>query len=413
MRRIARLPKPVAKAVAVAGPVEFAVARSASSPACRTFHSHSRTSTSPTAHASTHTPRHIAATSQLYCPSPSSGLARRFLTTETTANKTESETENKAEDTVDITEAEFDAAVEAEQQDAVYLSAAAAAQNEPVLVVPGETETAPRPTEIADSNYQPAASADGLETVGGIDGWWENDAHWDNAVELRGFAPRRPVTDAAVLQVLARRAVLETVAVQQLASEGLAQAWSRGGAAEQSSALALEVDVAADGSVAGLRGEAAAVVESLRVTETLSGPDSAATLTGDEAQSLLTSWDPSWKSISLADPLFKFTVIKRIFQLTGHMMPDAQLALADDVAGLLAVLVRPPKAKKLAEELAKDGELAGLPNVAVYGRRVTPVDRHKMVGRWKVIVEELEKRDLPVTGTGGYSKAVERKWAFH
>ena len=350
------------------------------------------------------------------------------MTTDT-ANKTE---ENKA----DITEAEFDAAAaEAEEQDVVHKSTVVNAvvdENEPVLIVPGATETAPRPTEIADSNYQPATSADGLETVGGIDGWWDNDSHWDNAVELRGFAPRRPVTDAAVLQVLARRAVLETVAVQQLASEGLAQAWGRGGAEEQSNALALEVDVSADGTVTGLRGEAAAVVESLRVTEEpLAGSDNAATLTGKEAQSLLASWDPSWKNISLADPLFKFTVcpsvnlpflfacilttqvIKRIFQLTGHMMPDARLALAEDIAGLLAVLVRPPKAKKLAEELAMDGELAGLPNVAVYGRRVTPIDRHKMVGRWKVIVEELEKRELPVTGTGGYSKAVERKWAFH
>lgn len=76
------------------------------------------------------------------------------------------------------------------------------------------------------------------------------------------------------------------------------------------------------------------------------------------------------------------------------------------------MLVRPPKAKKLAEELAADGVLAGLPNVAVYGRRVTPIDKHKQVGRWKVIVQELEKRGLPVTGTGGHSKSIERRWAF-
>ncbi len=94
------------------------------------------------------------------------------------------------------------------------------------------------------------------------------------------------------------------------------------------------------------------------------------------------------------------------------MLPDAQLANANTVGGLLAVLVQPPKPKKLAEELAADGELAGLPNVAVYGRRVTPIDKHKTAGRWKVIAQELEKRGLPVTGTGGYSKSVERKWAF-
>lgn len=95
------------------------------------------------------------------------------------------------------------------------------------------------------------------------------------------------------------------------------------------------------------------------------------------------------------------------------MLPDAQLAKADTVGDLVSVLVRPPKAKKLAEELAEDGALASLPNVSVYGRRVTPIDKHKAVGRWKVIVEELEKRGLPVTGTGGYGKAVERKWVYH
>lgn len=100
-------------------------------------------------------------------------------------------------------------------------------------------------------------------------------------------------------------------------------------------------------------------------------------------------------------------------QLTGHLLADAHLlASASTVGGLLAVLVRPPKPKKLAEELQADGALAGLPNVAVYSRRVTPIDKHKMVGRWKVIVQELEKRDLPVTGTGKYDKSVERKWVY-
>lgn len=56
------------------------------------------------------------------------------------------------------------------------------------------------------------------------------------------------------------------------------------------------------------------------------------------------------------------------------------------------------------------GALAELPNVKVYPRRVTPIDKEKMVGRWKVIVKELEKRELPITGTGGYEKSVERKW---
>lgn len=81
------------------------------------------------------------------------------------------------------------------------------------------------------------------------------------------------------------------------------------------------------------------------------------------------------------------------------------------MASYLSVLVKPPPPKKLAELLERKGELPSLPNVKVYPRRVTPVDKEKMVGRWKVIVNELQKRDLPVIGTAGYSKTAEKKWA--
>ena len=46
----------------------------------------------------------------------------------------------------------------------------------------------------------------------------------------------------------------------------------------------------------------------------------------------------------------------------------------------------------------------------MFARRVGPVDKEKMVGRWKIITRELEKRQLPVLGTGGYRKAVEKSW---
>lgn len=78
----------------------------------------------------------------------------------------------------------------------------------------------------------------------------------------------------------------------------------------------------------------------------------------------------------------------------------------------LSILVKPPPAKKLAEVIEQKGELVRLPNVNVYTRRVTPIDKEKMVGRWKVIVNELDKRELPIVGTGGYSKEAERKWAM-
>jgi hypothetical protein len=57
-----------------------------------------------------------------------------------------------------------------------------------------------------------------------------------------------------------------------------------------------------------------------------------------------------------------------------------------------------PRAKNLAETLATKAELVSLPNVKIMGRRETPVDKEKAVGRWKVIEAELRSRGLPVLG---------------
>lgn len=38
-------------------------------------------------------------------------------------------------------------------------------------------------------------------------------------------------------------------------------------------------------------------------------------------------------------------------------------------------------------------------NVTVHAQRRTPIDKHRQVGRWKIIEDELEQRNLPVTGS--------------
>ncbi|PNH62544.1 hypothetical protein VD0002_g5539, partial [Verticillium dahliae] len=101
---------------------------------------------------------------------------------------------------------------------------------------------------------------------------------------------------------------------------------------------------------------------------------------------------------------------KRVFQLTGHLLPDPKLARAQTVRHILNLIVRPPPAKKLVETLQRRGELFALPNVSVYARRITPIDREKEVGRWKLIEKELAKRDLPVTGHAGLEKHREASW---
>ena len=57
-----------------------------------------------------------------------------------------------------------------------------------------------------------------------------------------------------------------------------------------------------------------------------------------------------------------------------------------------------PKPKKLAESLVADETLSSLPNVKIMDRRMTPIDKEKEIGRWKIIEEELTQRGLPVTG---------------
>ncbi|CAK7245677.1 MAG: hypothetical protein STHCBS139747_007262 [Sporothrix thermara] len=389
MRRIARLPKPAVADAALA-------ARNSSNRCALRCHATAPTTASPL------TPRSRAS---LASSPHSSQLAHsRFFSTSVARRQGDSK------------QPRDDAAAAATEFDAEVYDEAGLVEDEPVLVIPGRILSAPRPDQVTDSSYVPAETGDGLEEVGGLEGWWENDQHWDQSVVFRGFGPQQHVTDAATLEVLARQAVTEAVAVQQQQQQHpellTSTAWARDSDAQ--AALALQIEVAADGSVTAVHGDVAGVVSGLVPPEEYIEGD-AALPTAEQAQALVASWaeDASWKSISLNDVALKFAINKRILQLTGHMLPDAQLATADTVGALLAVLVRPPKAKKLAEELAADGTLASLPNVSVYGRRVTPIDKHKAVGRWKVIVEELEKRELPVTGTGGYGKAIERKWAFH
>ena len=64
---------------------------------------------------------------------------------------------------------------------------------------------------------------------------------------------------------------------------------------------------------------------------------------------------------------------------------------------LLTHLITPPKPRKLVDALKQKEDLLALPNVSVFERRVTPIDKEKSVGRWKIIEQELKRRDLPVT----------------
>jgi hypothetical protein len=85
-------------------------------------------------------------------------------------------------------------------------------------------------------------------------------------------------------------------------------------------------------------------------------------------------------------------------RLTGIRISDPAIDSIRTVKSLLLHLVRPPKPKKLAEALIKQRDLVNLPNIKIFDHRITPIDREKSIGRWKIIEKALEAKDLPVTG---------------
>ncbi|KAJ3565502.1 hypothetical protein NPX13_g7480 [Xylaria arbuscula] len=165
----------------------------------------------------------------------------------------------------------------------------------------------------------------------------------------------------------------------------------------------------ADGTVV-LGGDAATVVEGLRWKDEATDAEVALpeALTVDEAAALSQTWNPSWKAISLASPRIRFAVTKRIFQLTGQLVPDHQFESITTVQTLLHVLKKPPKPATLTQEIQKrHPELLDLPNVTVAPKRLTRGDKEVALGRFKLMQKEFKKRDIPAQGHGWTRKGKE------
>lgn len=84
-------------------------------------------------------------------------------------------------------------------------------------------------------------------------------------------------------------------------------------------------------------------------------------------------------------------------QLSGIHISDHIISKADTVSHLVYNLAVPPPPKKIAEELQM-GPLSAISNVKIYHRRVTPIDKERQLGRWKVMEKALQEHGLPVVG---------------
>lgn len=198
------------------------------------------------------------------------------------------------------------------------------------LVLPPPPEWAPLPKDVV---YTPAITGDGLEMVGGLDGWWDQEGHWSGRL---GFSPffaggAAKVTDAAALEAVVRRAVVEALAVRAAvgltkerhgeANVTLTGRWAVGGREAAVRALGVALEVAEDGKarlaheppadlVADLAVKAEAAPAEEETAGTVPTEDTAefSAVDAGEAAALVETWDPSWKTMSLDDITLKFAV---------------------------------------------------------------------------------------------------------
>ncbi|EMC93038.1 hypothetical protein BAUCODRAFT_37960 [Baudoinia panamericana UAMH 10762] len=106
-----------------------------------------------------------------------------------------------------------------------------------------------------------------------------------------------------------------------------------------------------------------------------------------------------WMEAPLKDANIKMALYKRILQLTGKRIPDPVISTSTTIADLYNHLRTKDKPAKLFQSPQIQRLKVIAPNVAVYSNRRTPIHKEKELGRWKVIEEELVRRDLPVKGS--------------
>ncbi|KAF7856837.1 hypothetical protein EAF04_009599 [Stromatinia cepivora] len=122
-----------------------------------------------------------------------------------------------------------------------------------------------------------------------------------------------------------------------------------------------------------------------------------------KAKAQVASWGHSWLQISLEDPAIKFAVVKRTMQLTGKRIPDNVINSSSTVEKLLQHLITPPKPPTLDKALKQNEDLLSLPNVSIFKKRITPVDKERNIGRLKVIRKEFTSRGLMESNKSGWT----------
>ncbi|CAH0014721.1 unnamed protein product [Clonostachys rhizophaga] len=279
------------------------------------------------------------------------------------------------------------------------------------LPLPPKRTEATTEKELAanDPTYTPALTIEELEEIPPFNKWWDQPEHWGKESEFRSFGKAEKEVERTIIEVQVRRAVVEVLSLQQenKLAEQLVKRWPEGSREALEQTLAVEI-VGEDGQFS-LQGDVSSVVSHLTQDAAGSSEEGSPSITLEEAAEITKKWDAKWKEIKVNDEI-KFAIRKRIYQLTGNLIPDSKLGAARNVRDVLTTLFQQRKPSSLADELLAKPEVTKLPNVRVHSRKVGPIDKEIEIGRWKIIEEELKKRDLPVTGTDNLSGNKEREW---
>ncbi|MCJ1386501.1 hypothetical protein MMC17_009627 [Xylographa soralifera] len=297
----------------------------------------------------------------------------------------------------------------------------------------------PLSSSAAYADYVPANTWDGLDHIGGATGWWEEA--WDEEHQFTSFISPTKLESNDDIRRAIRRAIVEVYMLKQVNKplaevtqfplesqfdfssvtfvnaengiisidngdienkSGLLDAMTQSGEATESDEVA-EVEAEASTDMQGKDDLSREALEShlkfgdIAITQ--------ATVEGEllnagnaEQPANTKKEDETWMGISLKDQMMKFAILKRVMQLSGRRIADPVIGRIQIVADLVEHLTEKPKPKKLADQLIAKPALANMPNVQIFDRRYTPIDKEKEVGRWKIIEKELVKRGLPVTG---------------
>ncbi|GME63655.1 Ribosomal protein L50 mitochondria [Neofusicoccum parvum] len=232
-----------------------------------------------------------------------------------------------------------------------------------------------RPVRALKDGYEPAKTWHGLEWVGGEK--WAPEQEQVPPFVAADVAEK--TSDKQEITAALRRALVEVYAARSN-GDSLEKVYNR----TDDISVAFKLKAAKDGS---------AVITERRVEDHTASMDEVVEQVGISPGEI-----KRWKPVSLRDPEIKFAVVKRVMQLTGLRISDPVIARSSTAGILLDQITAREQPKKLAERLEHNEQLAKLPNVKISRRRITPIDKEKEVGRWKVIEQKLLDKNLPVTG---------------